>query len=369
MRNFALLTLLLALLAAGCAEEPQVEAPVRPVRVYTVNGEAHTEVRTFPGKVEAAQQASLAFRISGEIVNLAVKQGDSVVKGQLIALLDQRDYQAAVSDLQAQLTGARSVLNEARLNIERNQTLLKENIIAQSAYDSAHSTYESARATVLSLEQSLKRARLNLQYTRLSAPFSGTIAQTHVDNHEFVEAKEGIVQLENSSMLDVVINMPESYWVRVKGANDNKLAKAVARFASLPGQSFPLKLKEYQTTANSATQTYEVTLSMQAPEGLGITPGMTAEVEGSLLYASGEDHPVVPFTCVAGSVEEGQFVWVLDDSGTVHERPVTVGGISGDMIAVLSGVEHGETVVAAGVNYLREGQQVRVLEGRIGGRE
>jgi len=370
MKRDKVATMALAVLAlvvlAGCKEEVAKTDPVRPVRVFVVPEGTTPAIRTFPGKVEATREASLAFRISGQLVRLDVNEGDYVKKGQLIAMLDQRDHQSAVADLRARLAGARAVLKEARLTFERNRKLLAQNIVAQSAFDTAQANFDTSRAEVLSLEQSLRQAELNLQYTRLEAPFSGYIANKIPSNHEYVQAKESIVELNDTSALDVVIDMPESLWSRAFQTTDPPTFKA--RFAAHPDVLVPIRVKEYQTDANPETQTYQVTLTMDNPEEVGVQPGMTAEIVVSVNPGEAKKVVAVPFSSVVGEAQGTKFVWVLDKENTVTRREVEVGRISDDMIHVGSNVTAGDVIVMAGANYLREGQKVKVLEGRIGSR-
>lgn len=369
MRNINLFLFIITMLAvAGCSEPVEKKDPIRPVRAFKIVSGSDAKVRSFPGKVEANREVSLAFRIPGQVVEINVKEGDFVTKGRLIAKLDQRDLRATVADLSAKLAGARSVLNEARLNYERNKELLASDTIAQAAFDTAKSNYESSRAQALSLEQELKKARLNLQYTRLTAPFSGTIAMVSADTHEYVQAKESIVQLEDVSALDVSVNVPENLWMQGFRNHGAEIGKVTASFESLPDRVFPLTLKEFQTKANTQTQTYEVTFTMANPGDLGIHPGMTAEVRASLSQGGEARFVSVPFSCVTGTPGNGKHVWLVEDNGTVRKQPVTTGRITDDMMVIRKGLSQGDVVVSAGVDYLSEGQKVRVLEGRIGGR-
>lgn len=258
------------------------------------------------------------------------------------------------------------MLKEARLTFERNRKLLAQNIVAQSAFDTAQANFDTSRAEVLSLEQSLRQAELNLQYTRLEAPFSGYIANKIPSNHEYVQAKESIVELNDTSALDVVIDMPESLWSRAFQTTDPPTFKA--RFAAHPDVLVPIRVKEYQTDANPETQTYQVTLTMDNPEEVGVQPGMTAEIVVSVNPGEAKKVVAVPFSSVVGEAQGTKFVWVLDKENTVTRREVEVGRISDDMIHVGSNVTAGDVIVMAGANYLREGQKVKVLEGRIGSR-
>lgn len=368
MGGSILALIVLAMVAlTGCKEDVTRADPVRPVRVFVVREGTTPAIRTFPGKVEATREASLAFRISGQLVRLDVNEGDYVKKGQLIAMLDQRDHQTAVADLRARLAGVRSVLKESRLTFERNRKLLAQNIVAQSAFDTAQANFDSSRAQVLSLEQSLRQAELNLQYTRLEAPFSGYIANKIPSNHEYVQAKEPIVELNDTSALDVVIDMPESLWSRTFKTTDPPSFKA--RFAAHPNVLVPMRVKEYQTDANPETQTYKVTLTMDNPGGMGVQPGMTAEIVASVNPDKTKNVVSVPFTSVVGEAQGTKHVWLLNKENTVTRCEVAVGRISDDMIHVRSGVTAGDVIVMAGANYLHEGQKVKILKGRIGGRE
>ncbi|NDV19894.1 efflux RND transporter periplasmic adaptor subunit [Pseudodesulfovibrio sp. JC047] len=369
MEKTLVFCLLLALMLTGCKEEKIVSVPIRPVRVFTVETANARASRTFPGKVKATRDASLAFRVAGQIVKLGVKEGDFVKQGQLIAMLDQRDFQAAVADLEARLVGSKSVLKEAKLNIERNKTLLKERIIAQSAFDAAQSTYETSRSEVLSLEQSLRRARLNLQYTRLEAPFDGIIAEKIPSNHEYVQAKEIIVKLIDTTALDVVIDIPENVWVKAFRTGETDLTGFMARFESVPGKQFPVRIKEYQTNANPQTQTYKVTLTMDNAQGLGIQPGMTAEIIGNVPDSDNSKSVTIPFSSVVGEVDGPKYVWVLNDDNLAEKREIRIENLIQDKFRVAGGIKPGDVLIVAGVNYLREGQQVKILEGRIGGRD
>lgn len=355
------------IIVAGCKKGEQVKQPVRPVRVMEITDRNDPELRTFPGKVKATREATLAFRVAGQIEKFLVKEGDSVRKGQVIAVLDQRDFQAAVADLEAKLRGAKSVMKEAGLNFERNKKLLDSDTIAQSAFDAAQSSFETSRANVNSLIQELRRAKLNLQYTRLSAPFSGTIAVKSVDNHEFVQAKEPIVQLEDTSALDVVVDIPEKVWVRGFSMKDSDKINSHARFETYPGKQFKLAIKEFQTKASAETQTYEVTLKMHNPSGLNIHPGMTAEVVATLPEKADKTSVSLPISAVVGYPDRNKFVWIYKD-GKVQKRTVEIGRITNNRFEVHKGVSPGEMVVVAGAHYLREGQEVKILKGRIGGR-
>ena len=164
--------------------------------------------------------------------------------------------------------------------------------------------------------------------------------------------------------------MPEIMWVRAFSEGANETTRNVARFESLPGKTFPLRLKEFQTKADPGTQTYKVTLTLDNAEQSGVYPGMTAEISGELQGSAKDTSVSVPFHAVTGTAQGEKSVWIVNDDRTVSRRVVEIGRISDlGMALVTSGLAPGEILVVSGVNYLHEGQKVKIIEGRIGGRQ
>lgn len=371
--RFFLLTLLgCGLLLAGCGrgEEaaPKAEAP-KPVRALEIAGGDTGAQRVLPGTVVAGEEVELGFRVAGQLSRLPVKEGQKVEKGQLLAQLDPKDFRTTLSGLESQLLGAKATLREAELNFERNRQLLEQDTISKATFDSARSAFENAEAQVSALNEQIHQARLNLQYTSLNAPFSGTVASTFVKNYENVKVQQPVLKLEDTSSLDILVEVPEFLMIQLLEKADPAVeAGPVAVFAAVPEREFPLRLKEVETTANPTTQTYTTTLTMKQPGDIEILPGMTAEVRGTL---PGEDTAsvLVPVQAVMGLGESSAAVWTITEDMTVTRRPVSVGDMRGDRILVTEGLSAGDIVVTAGVAHLVEGRKVRIIEGRIGGRQ
>jgi RND family efflux transporter MFP subunit len=136
---------------------------------------------------------------------------------------------------------------------------------------------------------------------------------------------------------------------------------AYASFEGKPGKAFPLTLREVSTRADPKTQTFEVTFNMPAPDDFIVLPGMTATVtvDFSSREPVGEHSHWVPANAVVADSELGARVWVLDpQTMTVSSVSVEVGGMQGDQVEVLSGLEGGEEIVAVGAAYLAEGMRV-----------
>lgn len=346
------------LLLTACAEkEASVPPPdSRPVKLFTVAGGENSSVRNFPGRVDAAQRAELAFRVSGQLQRILVKEGDMVDEGQLLARLDPTDYQVVLEDRQASF-------DNAERNFQRGKELVAAGNISRTDYDRMEANYRSATAA-------LSQAKNDLEYTELRAPFRGRIAQRLVENFEEVLAKQTVFFLQNIQQLEVQIDLPESLVRSLRGSTseaqssesiaERRQIEARASFQDRPGIAFPLQVKEIATRADDQTQTYRVTFSMQAPDSFAVLPGMSAQVSvdfSGMLFDRGSKW--VPSRAVQGDAGLGARVWVLDpDSMTVNSRPVEIGRLSGNQVEVVSGLQGGEEIVAVGAPYLAEGMKV-----------
>jgi len=363
-RNWRLQTLVplaFALAVAGCqkqAEAPQAPSS-RPVKTMVVGGDVAGGMRKFPARIEAAQRADLGFRVPGTVQEINVKEGDLVSKGQVLARLDPTDYQIVVDDRQASF-------DSAQRNYQRAQQLIVDGNISKMDYDRVEATYKSAEAA-------LATAKQNLDYTQLKAPFPGRIARRHVENFEVVLAKQKIFTLNQVDLLEVKIDLPESVLRSLRMDRENApegervrdLVQAQASFEGVPDRSFDLEFKEIATRADPRTQTFEVTFTMPAPEGVVILPGMTATVTVNLgQVADLKQVAWLPVDAVVADAGLGPQVWVLDpQSMTVSPRKVTTGAMDGDRIQVTSGLSPGEEVVTVGAAYLADGMRVTRLEG------
>jgi RND family efflux transporter MFP subunit len=315
-----------------------------------------SDVRRFPGRVQAYQTAQLAFQVSGPLVELPVTEGQEVAKGDLLASIDPRDYQ---NELKARQSDAAETLKQ----FERYAELLKTKSVPEDQYQLQKANYEMAAAR-------LKQAEKNLDDTNLRAPFGGIVARRYVENFQNIKAKDPIVLLEDVSRLDVLVQVAEQGLATL----DPEQLRAGIQvgdviFENLPDRRFPVAVKEFQIEANPETQTYQVTLTLPAPDEVHILPGMTATVVPSGEYAKGARRMfIVPVTAVLAGPGGAPFVWLLDRGAmTVKQRAVVVGELTGGGIQVFEGLDSGDEVVSAGGPYLAEGSKVVLAPERAEG--
>ncbi len=339
-----LLVGLLLTLAVHAGEEkiPTDESVIRPVKSMVLP-EYQGKTRTYPGTVRATNRVELSFNVLGTIIELPVKEGQRVKKGQLLARLDPKDYQALV-------TGAKAEYEKALADYRRAKELVKNGYVSRSDYDKTVSDKEVAASR-------LARARKSLEDTYLRAPFDGVIARRYVENFTDVRAKQPVLSLQDTHALEVVADLPED----VIALNRSSLPTSItARFSVLPGREFPVTISEIATHADPVTRTYQVVFALPAHEGVNLLPGMTAEVSVTRGSKTTEGSPVFTITATALLEADGKtWVWVIDPKTNRVSRREVQAEVIGDRAVVSQGLRPLERIATAGVHHLKEGQVVK----------
>lgn len=347
LMTFALITLMLA----GCGSEQDfVEAapPLRLVKTFTIEAPTRAEWQEFSGVVDAAKTAEIGFRVPGKLTRLSVSEGDRVKSNQILAKLDDTDYQIQFKSRQAEY-------NQVNGDFKRAQKLVKSNAISRSDFNKL----EAQNATA---EAALSAARQNLAYTELKAPFAGRIAKRHANNFEEVSALQTVFTLHDVSSLTIRASIPERVMINAK-RDANPTINAF--FDSIPGQKFPLSVSEVTTLADSGTNTYQVSFNMQNIEDHNILPGMSVTVQAlpdHTLRSSAKNFTVPAQAVLEG--ENGRFVYLANPTteglATVEQRLVQTGQLSRSGLAILGGLDVGDRVIVAGMSKMQSGLQVRL---------
>ncbi|MCH1493536.1 MAG: efflux RND transporter periplasmic adaptor subunit [Luminiphilus sp.] len=336
------------LVACGNEDQPAPE-PAKPrlVRTLTLGGANAGAWQEFPGKVEAAKVAVLAFRVSGELAELSALEGEEVKRDQSVALLDDKDQRIRLRARQAEY-------EQAFGDFERGQSLINSGGISRSDFQRLEATASTAKS-------SLEGAERDLDATQLRAPFDGFIAVRHVENFEEISALEPIYTLQDVSTLSVKVDVPESVMIRARRDEDVKVS---AFFDAIPERRFPLALNEVATRASDGTNTFEVTFEFPNTQDFNILPGMSVTVRlETPRMASAPGVLMVPPRAVLAD-EKGPFAFVAvpEDNGaaTVTQRRVVIGRLTGAGLEVLSGLSVGDRLITAGMSKLHNGLAVRL---------
>ena len=337
----ALLAGATALAACSGESEPVVETP-RLVQLGRVEGMAPETHHEFVGRVEARLSVDVAFQVGGQVSELPLSEGQRISRGDLVARLDLEDFERALRE-------ARVQLQQARTDLERQQTLFDRGIASQAALDSAQTQYD-LRAVAL------ETAQRNLGYATLTAPFDGLVSRRLVDNYTIVSPGQPIARIQDVGELRVSIPVSEDM---VATFDRNNLLSLEAAFSFLPGQTFALEPRELVSEPDTASRTYRAIAALPSDIPANILPGMTATVYAEFERIGGVSTGVrVPLSALAERPDGSQIVWVYDaETGTVQTD-----GVQGSHVVLASGAEPGERIVTAGVSALYEGMPVRPLE-------
>ncbi|MCC5878559.1 MAG: efflux RND transporter periplasmic adaptor subunit [Idiomarina sp.] len=349
---------LLSLLLSACTEKTAMESaeqPPRPVHLLEVSGHQQGQLRRFPAIVEATQTAELAFRVGGELQQLPLRPGQNVTQGQLVAALDPTDFELSVEQAAAQTELVRG-------QFARSQRMLEQALISQAEFDQTQADLRVAEAN-------LRGTQTNLEYTRLKAPFSGVIAHLHVENYENIAPQQPIMTLQVDGYIDVSIQVPERLFARVRRDLDYQ---PDVIFDGAPNQTFSASIREWDRSADAATNTYRVVFTLPAPEQVNILPGMTATVliDAARMTERVSEVLVVPSGAVFAPehkpLQPGfAYVWVyLPDAedatqGRVTLRQVQIANMTNHGVEIIGGLEVGERIVQAGVHHLHQDQRVK----------
>ncbi|MEO0779767.1 MAG: efflux RND transporter periplasmic adaptor subunit [Bacteroidota bacterium] len=369
-----LLPLVLLLVLSACGQQEETSASpntLRPVRYQKIGYAEQIASQTYSGLAQADQQSRLSFRVNGTIRSLAVKLGDRVRRGQLIATIDPSDYaiqaeQAKASEkgAEANLQSAETQLINARSNYQRIEKLYENNSVslsdfeqAKSSFEGAQSSYDAALSQVTSAQTQSQSAQNQVSYTRMVAPFSGIITAVNVEVNELVASGNPIAELSSVSQPEVRVGIPENYISSIK-----KGQRAEIQFSVLDGQQFTGTVQEVSYAAgNSPTYPAIIRIDKPSPD---IRPGMAATV--AFRGQSKTERVLICPVKALGKDMTSTFVYLLqpgDGEGYVAKRRgVEVGELRDQGFVVRSGLEAGQLVATAGLKTILDGMEVKLME-------
>jgi len=349
----------LAISLAGCNETVAQKAePPRPVLVAAVHYEAETPERSFVGTIRPRIEADMGFRVPGKVAKRLVEVGQTVEIGQPLATLDEIDLKLQAEQAVAEFTAATGVLAQAAAAETRAKELRAKGWATDAQLDQARATGDEARARLNRAERSVDLTKNSLSYATLEADARGVVTAALVEPGQVVAAGQTAIRVARFAEKEAVVAIPETLVERAKTGT------ASVTLWSEPNKKYAAKLREISPSADPATRTYtvRVTLKDTPPQ---IRFGMSI---GGRWNGSSAPAVALPLSAV---FEKGgaPAVWVFDQqSGSLGLKSVTVAHYEANTAVIGSGLAKGDVVVTAGVNTLREGQKVRVAEAISDGR-
>ena len=342
---------------SACKKEAEMIEAVRSIKTVTVKEQSAEQILKYSGLVAAVDSSDLSFEVGGQVMSVFVDIGDQVEKGQVLAVLDPEPYRLEVQAIKAELKKARDNVTKTKSQYERHKRIFEEGAGAESWVEVAEYNYKAARSAVNLQIARLDLANRDLRKTNLLSPFDGAIAWRSVQPHEEVLAGQKVLEINASGRMEVRLAVPETVIDRI-----NIDDPATITFPTLPGEFAKARISFIGSAAVQANA-FPVKVELIDPK-VKVKPGMTAEAN---LITKGENRGpgyLVPVQAILLTPEAGQayaFVYAPQTS-TVKKTPVRTSGTEHKKAIVIDGLSAGDVVAVAGVSFLADGMEVKLMK-------
>lgn len=351
-------------LVAGCGQNNTYVAPPPPKVVVTAPV-AQTVTRYFEttGNAAAINTANLVARVPGFLTEIAYQDGAAVKQGTHLFSIEPEPYRLKLQQARAAEAAAEATVAQTQAEYDRQQELASRQVNTKAALDNATANRDSAKARLLQAQADTKQAQINLDYTRVVAPFDGIVTARQVSIGELVggsgaQVLATIVQL---NPIYVSFNASERDVLRVRDIL-NKRGETAADLMGSPievglqtdvGYPHKGKLNYIAPTVNPATGTLAARAELPNEQRL-MLPGFFARVRVPM-----EQSPALLVPTIAlGSDQAGRYLLIVDGDNVVQQRKVTAGPVVGERTVIESGLKADEKVIVSGLLRAIPGQKV-----------
>ncbi len=317
--------------------------------------------KNFIAKVEAINASDVVPQVSGYIDQVLFADGSFVNEGDVLFIIDQKRYQAAVSSAEANLDKSKAALKQIQNDYNRELALYKDKMLSQADIELAESNLANAKANVKAAQAALDLAKLDLDYTEVRSPISGYIGKALFTKGNLATA--GASKLARVVQMDpirVVFSITDKE--RLSGMDqlasqtvhpDIQIGLSNGQTLEMPNASLFA-----DNEINAQTATMAVYAQTDNKENK-LIPGNYVNVTVSLDKL--RPMILIPQTAISQDAT-GQYVMIVNEQGTVVQKYITVGDVVGNNVVVVSGLEEGDRIVTIGQQKLQNGQQVNVSE-------
>jgi len=340
--------------------------PVAVATATAVSGDIDVKIPAL-GTVTPLATVTVRTQISGVMQKIFFTEGQLVKQGATLAQIDPRPYEAAVQQNEGNLKRDQALLADAKLDLKRYEGLVKEDSIAEQQLDTQRALVDQYIGTIEADQGQLKTAQVNLIYTNITAPATGIVGLRQVDQGNYVTPGDanGIVLLNQLQPITVIFSVPED--------NVSAIAKRLHAGATLTVEAFDRtnsskiadgKLLTLDNSIDITTGTVKLRAEFDNADGT-LFPNQFVNIW--LLVETLRNQVIMPNSAVRRGAPNGvttDFVYVVNADRTVTVRPVTLGVVDGERVAVLKGLNVGEIVVTEGADRLRDGAQVSLPDAK-----
>jgi len=344
-------------------------ARVPDVGVVTIAPQRAVLTAELPGRTTPFAVSDVRPQVSGILKERLFSEGSVVQAGQALYQIDDALYRAAYESAKAQLANAKAVLTTARLKTERFAELQRRKLISQQDVDEAQASYDQALADVERRQADLESARVNLGYTRITAPITGKIGRSFLTQGALVTANQAqaLATIQTLDPVYVDINQSSSELLSLRRAmaagqlSGGSSETATVTLSLDDGTRYPLegKLQFSEVTVDETTGAVTLRAQFPNPDGV-LLPGMF--VRATIVEGVEEHALLVPQRGVSRDDKGNATALVVDAGGNAELRVLSVAQVVGADWLVTSGISSGDRVIVEGLQYVRPGQPVHVVD-------
>jgi len=354
----------IVLITASCNKKPVPPPPPPPGVVCTVAAkEDVSKTHEFIGQIVAEDSVDLVARVEGYLIKRNFEEGSFVKKDDLVFEIDPRPFEAQVKEAEGQLAHAQASLTYADIQVERYITLVKGDAVSQKDLDAANMQQGVSKGEILVAQGQLDLAKINLEYTRITAPFDGKIGECPVSVGNLVgpTINNNLTKIVRMDPVKVEFSVPEAIVIDLRqreGSMEKISSRIIPRIILSNGTEYPFEGQIYfsDNVVNTSTGTLLVRARFQNPKGL-LNSGDYVKVK----LGDKETTPSIMIPAVAIQRDQtGEFVLIIDKDSKVQRRIVKTGQAHGIDIVILEGISEGEKVIVSGVLKVRPGMTATV---------
>jgi membrane fusion protein (multidrug efflux system) len=359
-----------SLLMTGCGKDSTASVPPQAappaVSVVVVNPQRVPMTTELPGRTSAFRIAEIRPQVSGLVQKRLFTEGSEVKAGQVLYQIDPAPFQAALDNAKAALARSVANLSALRSRAERYEGLLADKAVSQQDYDDAVAALTQVEADIQSWEANVKTARINLGYTKVTAPISGRIGKSNVTAGAIVTAYQAMALATIQQLDPIYADMPQSTTdlLRLKSRlkdgrlNQHEKDQNKVKLVLEDGTSYPIEgtLQFSDVTVDPTTGSVILRVVFPNPEGV-ILPGMF--VQAVIKEGVNEQAILIPQQGVSRDPKGNPYALIVDDESKASFRPLTLDRAIGDKWLVSAGLAPGDRLIVEGLLMLRPGTVVK----------
>jgi membrane fusion protein (multidrug efflux system) len=348
----------------------QTSGPLPSVGFITASAQPVYNESSYVGRIQSPDIVALNARVTGYLEQQTFKDGDAVKQGELLYVIEQPPYQAAVDQAQATLEQAQAEAHNANLSLERASALLHTPAGQQSSVDAAKATALSDTAQIDSAEAQLKTAQINLSYTEIRSPIDGQIGATLVNVGNVVGPNSGTLDTivaEDPMYVNFSIPVVDALQFRANSGAEGGLA-GLSMLVQLPdgrmyNQTGSVDFVNNQVTTDTDTLSLRGTIANPLLPTINTVPGANRELTDGefvtvILRARAPQLQVVVPRDAVITDQLGDYVLELDKNNTVIRTAVTLGTETNNSVQIVTGVVAGDRIIVEGIQRIHPGMTV-----------